>query len=404
MADFAASSPPRSKGSSTAKGRARAASSADVPRPARAAVEPESATVQEAGDALQLPPIDPRQGTLLGFELPPEALALIGSEPGTVEAEAGAPVPVPVPVQRDLLAPVQVARVARGKSAPAEALVVEAEAAKAPAVETAVAPKQAAPTSEQAASTPKQAAAKPVAPAPKQVAPEPQLLSPGAALASVRQQAPRRAADAARPSAPPASVEADRLANAAPAFAASFTPDAPAASAAQSTQTAPVAAVPPITEAANTAARPSEPALPAELAATVASLREALSQERMAAQERWRRTRHWLGLSLGGFVLLFAVSVAQTVALIGFTHRAQAEQQKTQSALAQQQTALAGLASSTSALAALVPSPAQAASTPEASVPHEHHRVKPVHARRLKDRGEKADKPEKTEKAKPAAR
>ncbi len=105
---------------------------------------------------------------------------------------------------------------------------------------------------------------------------------------------------------------------------------------------------------------------PAELAATVASLQVALSDERRAAEERWRRIRHWLALASAGLVVLFAVSVGQTVALVNFSHRAQTAQQQTQSALNDQQAALAGLASSTSSLAARVGPPAQPDGAPDA--------------------------------------
>lgn len=372
MADFAASSSPRSRGSSTSKGRARAASSDDVRRPARAAVEaePESATVQEAGDLLQLPPIDPRQGTLLGFELPAEALALIAEEQAPPVAE--------------LVAPAQPTRGARGKpaavdrAAPEPVLIPDAAQAQ---------PAPAATGSENGSESGTLAGAR-----------EPGLLSPGAALASVRQQAARRPAQTARPGGTPAPIEAS-------APPVPPTPEFAVSSAAVAAPEAPIA---PAAQRADVAAHTFDMARPAELAETVASLQEALAQERLAAQERWRRTRHWLGLALGGLVLLFAISVAQTVALISFSHRAQADQQKTQSALNEQQAALAGLASSTSALAALIPAPApaQAASAVDASTPRPARHVRLAHARRLKEKmkAEKIEKADKAEKTKAAAR
>ena len=415
MADFAASSSPRSRGSSTSKGRARAASSDDVRRPARAAVEaePESATVQEADDVLQLPPIDPRQGTLLGFELPAEALALIAEEQAPPVAE--------------LLAPAQPTRGARGK--PAESEVADDAREQAAVVEKEVAPQVPAesiasiPSTKTTARSKRTVASEPAAvdraapepvlipdaaqaqPAPAATgsengalagAREPGLLSPGAALASVRQQAARRPAQTARPSGTPASIEAS-------APPVPPTPGFAVSSAAVAVPEAPIA---PAAQHADAAAQTFDMARPAELAETVASLQEALAQERLAAQERWRRTRHWLGLALGGLVLLFAISVAQTVALISFSHRAQADQQKTQSALNEQQAALAGLASSTSALAALIPAPAPtpAASAADASTPRPARHVRLAHARRLKEKADKVEKADKADKTKAAAR
>lgn len=315
---------------------------------------------------LQLPPIDPRQGTLLGFELPAEALALIAEEQAPPVAE--------------LVAPAQPTRGARGKpaavdrAAPEPVLIPDAAQAQ---------PAPAATGSENGALA---------------GAREPGLLSPGAALASVRQQAARRPAQTARPGGTPAPIEAS-------APPVPPTPEFAVSSAAVAAPEAPIA---PAAQRADVAAHTFDMARPAELAETVASLQEALAQERLAAQERWRRTRHWLGLALGGLVLLFAISVAQTVALISFSHRAQADQQKTQSALNEQQAALAGLASSTSALAALIPAPApapaQAASAVDASTPRPVRHMRLAHARRLKEKADKVEKANKAEKTKAAAR
>lgn len=357
--------------------------------------------------------VDPRQGTLLGFERPAgapvslpskqaELAELAAAEIGTVAVDRAEPGKRPAAEagKADELALELETPAAADKATAFEPKAVSgsekpraagrpATAEKAVAGENAAASKKPATPSKpivvEAMSSPEQA----LSPEPVQAAlsssddtsasavatdsPDPKLLSPGAALASGRRQAARRPADAARPSVTPAAQPAE------PAQPADAFPAAPVPPAAP----APSAAPP-----AGDALRSIDGAVPPDLAQTVASLQEALVQERSAAQERWRRTRHWLALASAGLVLLFAVSVAQTVALVGFAHHAQAAQQQTQSALNDQQAALAGLASSTSALAARLDSPLFTVSAPDASVdangaPRPPKHVKPAHTRHV---------------------
>ena len=462
MADPAVSSP-RSRGALRAKRRARAASSDDVRRPARVAVEPESPMAQDIDAAAHVVAIDPRQGTLLGFERPADAADALAVGEGTgVGMEPAAPAPastgraarskpavtenpnagaeldltgmaaaaeaetamdlelassiaVEEAVAAEKVAAEKVAaeKVAAEKAAAekaaAEKAAAEKAAAEKAAAERAVAVKKPAATDRTLAPSQPNTPAKAASPAkladseqpprpepvpaklasskpPIDVAPaephEPKLLSPGAALASARQQAVRRPADAARSNGAPVAAQQAEPVKPADIFAA--TQAAPATP-------APATPAPSPARAPDAAPRALDSAPLPDLAQTVASLQEALLQERTAAQERWRRTRHWLALGLAGLLLLFAVSVAQTVALVGFAHRAQAAQQQTQSALNEQQAALTGLASSTSALAARMASSALTGSvldTPfEANLsPRPAKRVKLAHARHPKDK------------------
>lgn len=114
MADSAASSSARSQGSSTAKGRARAAPSASHDRAfAQAAVDPEphavGAASQETGDTAPSLHFDPRQGTLLGFELPADVLVSITNDDAQADADPVA--------QAQTEANAQVARSVKGRSA-----------------------------------------------------------------------------------------------------------------------------------------------------------------------------------------------------------------------------------------------------------------------------------------------
>ena len=296
--------------------------------------------------------IDPRQGTLLGFERPADAAeALIASE-GTVDGiEPAAP------------APASVGRVVRGKPAATEKPNAGAELdltgmAAVAEVESAMGFELASPVAVEEAVVAEKAADEKAAA--EKAAAEKVVAEKAVAEKAVAEKAAAEKAAAEKAAAEKAAAEK---------------------------------------AAAEKAAAEKVAAPPPDLAQTVASLQEALLQERSAAQERWRRTRHWLALGLAGLVLLFAVSVAQTVALVGFAHRAQAAQQQTQSALNDQQAALTGLASSTSALAARMASSALTGSvldTPfEANLsPRPAKRVKLAHARHPKDK----------EKAKPATR
>lgn len=125
-------------------------------------------------------------------------------------------------------------------------------------------------------------------------------------------------------------------------------------------------------------------------------MHEALEQERHAAELRWRRTRNWLALALAGVALLVVASIAQTVAMIGFARRADAAQQQAQLAMTEQQAALASLASATSALSARMPAPPDAGAAADAATPSgvaqpQAKHAKPVHVRRLKDKGKDKD-------------
>lgn len=344
-------------------------------------------------------PFDPRQGTLLGFELPADApmsmaepLAMAQNEPETaLQVEPGSTMGGKSDSARTLDAMVDADAVAAGalkKPAARE----KAAAAQNPVIREKATKKAPEKTngSERVASEKRMRAAKPHMPAQaarpeplpgkfaesfdtaKDASPEPReskLLSPGAALASVREQSVRRPAAAPRPGGSPAEEHAARPAQAAYAF------PVPAAALAASTE-----------RIEDEKPRPFDTAPPAEWAATVASLREALIEERRAAEKRWRRTRHWLIVMSAGLVVMFAASVAQTVALVSFSHRAQTVQQQIQSALNDQRAALAGLSSTTSALAARIAPAAQAdsaAETPSAANALQRP-VRHLHARHLK--------------------
>jgi hypothetical protein len=136
---------------------------------------------------------------------------------------------------------------------------------------------------------------------------------------------------------------------------------------------------------------PPDSAEPTALTRTVASLEAAFAQERRAAEERWRRTRHWLALALAGVALLLAVCVWQIVAFIGFADRSQAAQQQLQSVLTEQQAALASMASATAALSAgtQAPEAPEAASAPSAAPqPAKHARL--AHLRHPREKAKPA--------------
>jgi hypothetical protein len=332
-------------------------------------------SVREPSEMVPVPQFDPRQGTLLGFELPSDALASM-TEPLASAQDEPATLPQADPGDA-----------AHGKSEPAsgdqaDAVKVAAGAtkkavarAKAPAAERAATPRQSAASAKRASpakSSPREQPAQPEPISTKAAiagdslndtsrldSRESTLLSPGAALASVRERPARRPIGTARPS---GSTSADQEARAAqPEHALPVPPAVQRAFAGSIAGMASLAGdVPDVPNV-------SEGAPPAERAGTVAALQEALLEERRAAQARWRRTRHWLALSSAGVAVLFAVSVAQTVALVRFSHRAQAMQQQTESALNDQRAALAGLASMTSALAARGVPLAQPDAAPDSS-------------------------------------
>ncbi|MGN6083247.1 MAG: hypothetical protein ACTHN9_07235 [Trinickia sp.] len=295
--------------------------------------------VQDIDATAHFVAIDPRQGTLLGFERPADAAeALIASE-GTVGGIEPASAPAAASIGRARSKPAVTEQPNAGAELDLTGMPAVAEAETATGLEL----------------------ASPVA-VEEAVAAEKAAVEKAAAEKAAAEKAVAEKAAAEKTAAEKAAAEkvvAEKV--------------VAEKAAAEKTAAEKVAAPPP------------------DLAQTVASLQEALLQERSAAQERWRRTRHWLALGLAGLVLLFAVSVAQTVALIGFAHRAQAAQQQTQSTLNDQQAALTGLASSTSALAARMASSALTGSVLD--TPFEAHlsprpakRVKLVHARHPKDK------------------
>ncbi|HEX7683533.1 MAG TPA: hypothetical protein VF446_08325 [Trinickia sp.] len=389
MADSAASSSSRSKSLSAAKGRARAASSGDDRRPARAAVEPELQVAREAdaelADAGLAPHFDPRQGTLLGFELPAEMLEALTSEgtgigkglrlPATAEAvaEAAAASTGQSPAASGLA----IAGAASAMQAQPDMLLDDASpderetpasAAKPAVVRESAGAKQ---TGDNARAS--DASAKLLTPETAEKAASPAKAASSrqtARSAPVRAKEPSISGDgvngASTERASTASVSAASLLSAPSASPSSSSGDAGPASS-------------------------SEPAESASLARTVASLRGALEQERYAAQQRWRRTRNWLAVALAGVALVFAASVAQTVALVGFAHRAEAAQQQAQNALNDQRAALENLASATSALSARIQTPDGQAPTAAASAPVNSEQprskhAKSTHARRLKEK------------------
>lgn len=341
MADSAASPSSRSKRSSPAKTRSRAASSGDDRRPARAAVEPELLVAQEAGlklaDAELTPHFDPRQGTLLGFELPADALAALTSERADMSIER----PLPISAEGD--APSE-------RHSPGASGQALAEAAPAAPEQPEVPLDDAGPDQTEMA-------------------------------ASRDTPAIVRKAARAKNGRGHARVSDDGVSGAAASTERALAANISAASL--------LHAPSPSSDAGE--ASTAEPAEAASLARSVASLREALQQERDAAQQRWRRTRNWLAVASAGVALVLAASAAQTVALVRFAQRAEAAQQQAQSALNGQQAALANLASATSALSARMQTPAAQAPAADASAasnpeqPRSKH-PKTAHARRSKEK------------------
>ena len=335
--------------------------------------------VQDIDATAHFVAIDPRQGTLLGFERPADAAeALIASE-DTVGGIEPASAPAAASIGRARSKPAVTEQPNAGAELDLTGMPAVAQAETATglelaspvAVEGAVAAEKAAAEKAAVEKAAAEKAAAEKAVAEKAVA-EKVVAEKAAAEKTAAEKAAAEKAAAEKAAAEKAAAE-KAAAEKAVAEKAAAEKAAAEKAAAEKTAAEKVAAPPP------------------DLAQTVASLQEALLQERSAAQERWRRTRHWLALGLAGLVLLFAVSVAQTVALIGFAHRAQAAQQQTQSALNDQQAALTGLASSTSALAARMASSALTGSvldTPfEANLsPRPAKRAKLVHARHPKDK------------------
>jgi hypothetical protein len=386
MADSAASRSSRSKGSSPAKGRSRAAASGDDRRAARAAIEPElpvSPALLEplastdagvdASDAAQPPHFDPRQGTLLGFELPPDALEALKREGARADGEGAAPVSVP-----------EAAFGPAASIAPKRAREVVPEVA--PEVVPEVAP-EVVPT--------------PSAGRRKSLVAEPTLAPADAVRVGGSTPMSSGGADGGEAERHQSSAHALSAFLVTPAAATASAAGASSTSASPSTSTAeaaPTAASLSATHTDDSAPRAgtAAPAAPAASTRTLVSLNEALQQERHAAEQRWRRTRNWLALALAGVALLVVASIAQSVAMIGFARRADAAQQQAQLAMAEQKAALASLASATSALSARMPAPPDAGAAADAAAPsgvaqQQAKHAKPVHARRLKDKGKDKD-------------
>ena len=310
MADSAASSSSRSPGTSSAKSRARAAASSDERGPVRTAVDP---AIQGAGaeaqdvDGLAAQPshFDPRQGTLLGFELPEGVLLSMTATAARNDVAVGEAEETERAVQAELGGVEK--QVSGRKAARAE-------------------------KSAEKAVTPATPATPATPPAPTQAA-----SATPSKVGRIEAPTPSAAVFLGEPSAPPDSAE------------------------------------------------------PTALTRTVASLEAAFAQERGAAEERWRRTRHWLALALAGVALLLAVCVGQIVAFIGFADRSQAAQQQMQSALTEQRAALASMASATAALSAgtQTPEAPETASAPSAAPqPAKHARL--AHLRHPREKAKPA--------------
>ena len=317
--------------------------------------------VQDAdGLAAQPPHFDPRQGTLLGFELPEGVLVSTAAEDTLSDA---------ADVEQR-----QANRAVRDGSADGEKAVSVEIVEEQLVLEQAV------------------VAAKPVAS--EQPAVGENAVVAGKPVTSRKATGAGKAATAAKAEAP-AKAEAAAKAEAPAKLATSVEEPVVAKSAEGAT---PSRARRPAVFPASAATLPEvAPAIPdslapSPLAQTVASLEAAFAQERRASEERWRRMRHWLALASAGLALLFVICIAQFVALIGFAHRTQAAQLQTQSTLNEQQTALAGLASSTAALSTNMPTPAapDAASTAaNAAQPPAKH-TKPPHLRHPKEKAKPA--------------
>ncbi|HTH76062.1 MAG TPA: hypothetical protein VL635_16840 [Trinickia sp.] len=319
----------------------------------------------DASDAAQPPHFDPRQGTLLGFELPPDALEALKREGARADGEGAAPVNVP-------------------------------EAAFGPAAS--IAPKRA---REVAPEVAPEVVPTPSAGRRKSLVAEPTLAPADAVRVGGSTPMPSAGADGGEAERLQSSAHALSAFLVAPAAATASAACASSTSASPSTSTAaaaPTAASLSATHTDDSAPRAgtAAPAAPAASTRTLVSLNEALQQERHAAEQRWRRTRNWLALALAGVALLVVASIAQSVAMIGFARRADAAQQQAQLAMAEQKAALASLANATSALSARMPAPPDAGAAADAAAPsgvaqQQAKHAKPVHVRRLKDKGKDKD-------------
>lgn len=334
-------------------------------------IVPESPPVPEAanaepGDASLVLPFDPRQGTLLGFEFPADALEALTKDGASAESE----VRMPANLQADGVTRSN-APVGEMSPAPAEPVLKGNPA-------TEVEPRR---EDEQAT-----------------------LVDDVAAMATAKTPAAEKPL-AGRP------ATAKKAADGAPMSAASAKPDlpekpekpAPLPKAAASRQAArPVAQMkepaPSPNPASASPARAglvargasSEASETAALARTVASMQEALEHERLAGEQRWRRMRNWLAAALVGVAVVLLASIGQTVALVGSAHQAEAARQQALTAVNEQQAALANLASAISALSARMPTPAgqaPAADAAQVNIPQPPAKhAKPARARCLKEK------------------
>jgi len=304
------------------------------------------------GLGAQPPHVDPRQGTLLGFELPESLLLSITATGARNDAPATEPEEI-------------------GRADQAEAAGVEEAAAIAVGDATVDAVVDERPVTDRL----------PVF-AEKTIGTEKPVAADTRVVAE-KQAAGRKGARAEKPI-----TSGTSGTSAAPATAP--TP-APAGSAAPSKARRPEAPTPSAAVFLDTESLPPASPEPTALTQTVASLEAAFAQERRAAEARWRRMRRWLALALAGLALLLAVCIGQIVAFIGFADRSQAAQQQMQSALTEQQAALAGLASATAALSAGTQTPEAPDAASAASVaPQPAKHPKPAHLRHAKEKAKAA--------------
>lgn len=328
------------------------------------------------GAAAQPPHFDPRQGTLLGFELPEGVLLSMaasarGEARDVEQREAGG-------AGRD--------ESVDGENGVAAAIVDEQVISEQLVMgEKSVAAGQPA-VAERSAVATKTVSSRKAAGAGRAATPA-KVEAPAKAEASAKAEALVQAEALARAETSPKAETSTQLDL--PAKTESAKPAEGAAPAGARRPTALPAAAATLPEVAP--ALPESPE-PTPLARTVASLEAAFAHERRASEECWRRMRHWLALASAGLALLFVVCIAQLVALIGFAHRTQAAQLQTQSILNEQQTALAGLANSTAALSANMPSPEapDAASAPSNAAQPPAKHTKPAHLRHLKEKAKPA--------------
>lgn len=352
MADSATSftlrSPGSSPGGSTARTRTRAASSGDERGSVRTAADSEARQLRtDAAEADEgATQFDPRQGTLLGFELPPDAFA---SMLGAVARGDGGP-----------------AALSEDGATPGS----EAAAEEAPAAESAPLAGNS-PAVVNGSDAPGALGTQPAA----QALDPAQIPTPQEILAAIEQALRPREPATARKTGAAKAASLKRAVGPTPAAA------------------VPLAVSAELAQPQSMLRGDAPPA--AELVRTVALLQASIADDRYAAQERWRRTRRWFAIALAALALLFAFSVAQTVALIASAERQQTAQQLVQAALIQQQAALANLARAASALSgsnAARPASASgaAATAPVNAAPEPVQHARAAHARHPKEKAKPA--------------